>query len=159
MSSNNFVFLRGDVAQGLYFDRVPGAGGGNDRIPFLRFHVRVPRDSSQPNTFPHDPIRVVSYGLLAERMYPLLEAGSKVHVTGWLQYRAKRRVLEVVANEIQTESAHIASKDMLEQLQQLAEQHQTSVSDVLEMLLTPQLEAVEQGGLSLVLEGQTDHGD
>ena len=161
MAKNNSVFLRGTVARGgLHFDRVGGAKKG-ERVAFLKFLLRVPRGPTQPKTFPTDPIRVVSYGALAERMYPRLEAGSQVHVTGWLQYRASRKVLEVVANAIIAEgnAQSIASKDMLEQLQHLADQEGVSVSEVLEKLLTPQLEALEQDGSPLALEGQTDHGD
>ncbi len=159
MAKNNFVFLRGAVVRGLHFNRVPAAKRGNGRTAFLQFYLKVPRGPSQPQMFPTDSIRVVSYGKLAEHMYPRLEADSQVHVTGWLQYRANRKVLEVVANEIRPETQSIASRDVLEQLKQLAEQQGTSVSEVLEELLMPQLEALEQGDSPLALEGQTDHGD
>jgi single-stranded DNA-binding protein len=141
MARDNFVFLRGTLDQQPYFDRVPNKRRGG-REPFLRFFVNVPRDTTQPQVFPHDPIRVVSYGALAERMFPVLGAGSRVHVIGWLQYRSNKKVLEVVADEIRAEVQDVAGEDILKQLQTLAEMWATSVSDALERLLVPQLKAV-----------------
>jgi single-stranded DNA-binding protein len=141
MAKYNFVFLRGTLDKQPYFDRVPDRQRGR-REPFLRFFVNVPRDATQPKVFPHDPIRVVSYGALAERMFPVLGAGSQVHVVGWLQYRSKRKVLEVVAEEIRAEVQDVANEDILQQLQTLAEMWETSVSGALERLLVPQLQAV-----------------
>ena len=104
MAKNNFVFLRGFLNQPAYFDRVPDRER-QTLTSFLKFHVRVPRDRSQPDAFPDDRIRVVAYGRLAEDSYPLLvlDTNVPVNVTGWLQFRTfqGKPILEVVAEAIQ----------------------------------------------------------
>jgi hypothetical protein len=104
MARNNFVYLRGYPIQPAYFDRVPDRER-QTLTAFLKFHVRVPRDRSQPRAFPDDTIRVVAYGSLAEDSYPLLilEAKLPVNVTGWIQFRTfqGKPILEVVAEAIQ----------------------------------------------------------
>jgi hypothetical protein len=116
MAKNNFVFLRGFLNRPAYFDRVP------DRerqtfTPFLKFHVCVPRDRSQPDAFPDDRIRVVAYGRLAEDSYPLLgpDTNVPINVTGWLQFRTfqGKPILEVVAEAIQR---GISNEKEMEQL-------------------------------------------
>ncbi len=117
MAINNFTFVRGTLTQSPYFNRVPDRQSEGDTA-FLRFYVRAFRDATQPSVFPYDSVRVVSYGALAERAYPQLQTGSQVHIVGWLQYRTKRKVLEVVADEIRTEEIQsIAGQDVLQQLQ------------------------------------------
>jgi single-stranded DNA-binding protein len=156
MARNNFTFVRGTLVQEPYFNRVPdGPKGG--QIAFLRFHVRAFRDATQPSVFPYDSVRVVSYGALAERAYPLLRSGNRVHVVGWLQYRSQRRILEVVADEIRTEEIQsIADQDVLQQLQQAASMLSMDVSSIIESLLKPQLSAILQGNHPLIeqLNGQ-----
>jgi hypothetical protein len=168
MPLNNFVFLRGTVTQPPYFDRVPGEG---EPAAFLRFYLAAARDRSQPNAFPSDTVRVVVYGRLAERSYPVLQQGMPVHVIGWLQYRVTgkgKSVLEVVAQELLVgldaqpaagwldrfhrlldEGERVQeiapAPDVMDRLLKLAGRWGIEASQVLELLLTPQLEAAEQG--------------
>ena len=96
----NLVFLKGNVTQPPYFDRV-----GEDRRPFLRLYLAV--DSGGGHTdFP----RVVAYDELAETAYGYLRVGSELFVSGRLRTRKitrkegdhiiKETVVEVVAHDI-----------------------------------------------------------
>ncbi len=159
MARNNFTFVRGALVQAPYFNRVPDRQSDGD-IAFLRFHVRAFRDATQPNAFPYDSVRVVSYGALAERAFPLLQAGSQVHVVGWLQYRTRRRVLEVVADEIRTEEIQsITGRDVFQQLQEAAALLSVDTATILESILRPQLDAIFQGEHPLAKQSNGGNGN
>jgi single-stranded DNA-binding protein len=158
MARYNFAFVRGTIVHAPFFNRVPDRQRDGE-IAFLKFHVRAPRDATQPSVFPYDAVRVVSYGELAERAYPRLRAGSRVYVVGWLQYRVSKKVLELVADEISTEDVQsLASQDVLRQLQQAASLLAVDVSVVLESILRPQLDAILQGARPLVIEQAGGNG-
>ena len=95
---NNFVFLKGNVTQPPYFDRV-----GEGSRPFLRLYLAVDRLGEAGGA---DYVRVVGYDDLALFAYSYLRAGSEVAVTGRVRTRKitkaghKQTVVEVVANDV-----------------------------------------------------------
>lgn len=92
---NNLVFLKGNVTQPPYFDRV-----GEEGRPFLRLYLAVDNPAGA------DFVRVVAYDDLAYLSYAYLRPGSEVAVTGRLRTRKITRagrhetVVEVVAGDI-----------------------------------------------------------
>jgi len=126
-----------------YFDLV-ATQRREEPVPFLRFNLLVKRDGSQDDGFPHDSIRVVAYGVLAERIYPVLEQEAELAVSGWLQSRKtpKGTVLEVVARQI-TSTSQVIPYNTLKRLRATAARYGLEVRELTRLLLEPQLAAVE----------------
>lgn len=96
---NNTAFLKGNIAQPPYFDRV-----GDTKRPFLRFYLAVDRPGGNGGA---DFVRVVSYDDLALLSYPYLRSGSELFIGGRIRTRKftdrhgrKKTVVEVVASDI-----------------------------------------------------------
>lgn len=79
---NNLVFLRGNVTSDIYY---------NPDAHYLRIYLAV-EHSKGTNYF-----RVVAYGNLADWLYPQVQAGTELAVTGQLQ---QRRVEDKIVTEV-----------------------------------------------------------
>lgn len=92
--SENNVFIVGNVADDIYYDRFRSTDGESE-YAFLRLML--------VNDKYLNGLRVVVRGSLAELSYPYLQAGSKIAVDGHIQTRYResgRKVVEVTAEHL-----------------------------------------------------------
>ncbi len=145
--TDNLVFLHGRVGAEPYFNRVKNSKGAT---AFLCFLLRVKRDSTMqdsPSAYPHDSIRVVAYGSLAERIYAVIERDTEAFVVGWIQSRrlGETTILEVVSLRISCVGQGLISHETMARIETLARKLNLEMSEVVELLLEPQLVAMETG--------------
>ena len=97
MARNNHVFVMGDITGDIYYDNMLLDGKS---VPYLRLYMMV---NGTDGASAISGLRVTVYGSLAELTYAYVKKGSRLAVTGHIQYRKHKwgKAFELVATDVQ----------------------------------------------------------